>query len=268
MFGPNPAGETPATLPPMPPRFDAVVCDIDGCLCPETTEALDGPRLERVAEHNRAAQSRRDRPVVTVCSGRPEPFVEAMCRLITNRTLPCVAENGVWLWHPADNRYDMDPRISSEHLRAVQEARAWVTEHLGPRGVVMQPGKSASISLYHPDTAFLRSLEPVVREAFTGHGWPFRFSMTWFYINCDLEIVSKATGLDRVMAAAGLARERIAGIGDTMGDLAIRERVAFFACPANADERVKAHADYVSPHAEVEGVLDILGRLARLGAPA
>ncbi|MCC6659996.1 MAG: HAD family phosphatase [Phycisphaerales bacterium] len=248
-------------MPPAPKRrFDAVVCDIDGCLCPETTDDFDGPGLLRIAEHNRLAREQEDRPPLTVCSGRPEPFVEAMSRLLGNR-LPCVAENGVWLWHPVGNRYDMDPGIGPEHLRAVQGARAWVAEVLGPRGVVMQPGKAGSVSLYHTDTGLLRSLEPVVKEEFERRGWPFRLSMTWFYINCDLSIVSKATGLDRFMAATGLTRERMAGIGDTMGDLAIRERVAFFGCPANADERVKAHADYVSPRAEVGGVLDILSRL-------
>ncbi len=46
-----------------------------------------------------------------------------------------------------------------------------------------------------------------------------------------------------------------------MGDMAIRERVAYFACPANADEKLKAHADYVSGKEEAEGVLDILERI-------
>lgn len=239
-------------------RYDAVISDIDGCLSPETTDPLDAPRLSRVAAWNEAAQAGGDRPVVTVCSGRPEPFAEAMCRIIANRTLPCVAENGVWLWHPADNRYDMDPRISLQDLRAVQAAREWVAAELGPRGVVMQPGKAASISLYHADTAFLRSLEGPVREEFDRRGWALRVSMTWLYINCDLAHVSKGTGLDRLIAAAGVRSDRLAGIGDTMSDLAIRERVAFFACPSNADERLKERADYVSAHAEVEGVLDIL----------
>ncbi len=46
-----------------------------------------------------------------------------------------------------------------------------------------------------------------------------------------------------------------------MGDMAIREGVGFFACPSNADPRLKKVADYVSPKAEVEAVLDILTRV-------
>ncbi len=243
-------------------RFDAVISDIDGCLAPEDSGPMEAAALARVADHNRMAQEAGDRPVVTVCSGRPQPFAEAVCRLIGNRTLPCVAENGVWLYHPADNRYDMDPRITDGHLAAVDEARAWVRRALGPRGVTIQPGKAASIPLYHPDTPFLRSLEGRVREEFARRAWPLRVSLTWLYINCDLEFVSKATALDRLLAATGLRRERLAGIGDTPGDSAIAERVSFFACPANADEGLKARAQYVSPRPEVQGVLDILGRLS------
>lgn len=248
-------------MPQSPRRFDAVISDIDGCLTPETSDPIDAARLAEVAAHNRRAHAEGDRPVLTVCSGRPQPFAECICRVLGNRTLPCVAENGVWLYHPADNRYDRDPRITPEHLAAVHEARLWVERDLGPRGVVMQPGKEASISLYHPDTEFLRSLETPVREAFARRGWPLRVSMTWYYINCDLAHVSKATGLERLCAATGLRHDRLAGIGDTLSDMTIREHVAWFACPANADERLKAAADYVSPHAEIEGVLDILGRL-------
>jgi hydroxymethylpyrimidine pyrophosphatase-like HAD family hydrolase len=81
------------------------------------------------------------------------------------------------------------------------------------------------------------------------------------WVNCDLAHVSKATGLARFKARTGLVAERLAGIGDTTGDMAIREHVAFFACPANAQPELKRHADYVSPFAEVAGVLDILERL-------
>lgn len=245
-----------------PRRFDAVISDNDGCLVSESSAPMDAPRLARLAEHNRLAQERADRPVLTICSGRPQPFAECMCRLLGNTTLPVIAENGVWLYHPDGNRYERDPRIAAAHLAAIHEARLWVERDLGPRGVVMQPGKEASISLYHPDTDFLRSLEEPVREAFAAHEWPLRVSMTWLYINCDLSHVSKGTGLDRFTAQTGLRRERLAGIGDTMGDMPIRERVAWFACPANADERLKAVADYTSPYPEAEGVLDIVDRLS------
>jgi hydroxymethylpyrimidine pyrophosphatase-like HAD family hydrolase len=102
---------------------------------------------------------------------------------------------------------------------------------------------------------------PRVREACDSRGWPLRVSRTRYYVNCDLDFVSKGTAIDRLCAEVGLKRARLAGIGDSESDLAIRERVAFFGCPANAVEPLRSVADYVSPYHLAEGVIDILRRL-------
>jgi len=246
-------------------RFDAIICDIDGCLCPEDSGPMDAAALTTIAEHNRLAQSLGDRPVLTLCSGRPQPFVEAICRLIGNATLPCVAENGVWIYHPASNRYEMDPRITPDHLDLVNEAWRWIDGRFGSEGVVAQPGKAAAISLFHADTAFLRSIVPKIQAHFKGRAWPMRVSMTWLYINCDLSFVSKASALDRLMEQTGLTRDRCAGIGDTPADLAIADRVARFACPANAHEQIRQRADLVATRPEAAGVVEIIGQIESAG---
>lgn len=253
----------PNRLPQDPRRrFDAIVSDIDGCLGPESHAPLDAEALARIAAHNHRAIHAGDVPVLTLCSGRPQPYAEAICRLLGNSILPCVCENGVWLYDPLDNRYLRDPAILPEHLEAVYEASRWIELQLGPRGVVIQPGKTASISLWHPDTALLMSLREPIRAAFAEHAWPLRVSNTVAWINCDLSHVSKGTGIGRLMELTGLVRERTAGIGDMPGDLAIRERVAYFACPSNSDPVIRDASDYISRHAEVAGVLDILGHLS------
>lgn len=244
-------------------RFDAIISDVDGCLQPESHAPLDGPALERVAAHNRRAhEPGSGLPHVTLCTGRPQPYAEAICRLIANTSLPIVAEMGVWLWHPDTNRFDRDPSITAEHLANLDRCRRYIEADLFPRGFVTQPGKTCSISVYHDDTPTLKAIEPGLRERAESEGWGLRVSSTWHWINLDLAHVSKATGIERMKAHAGLESARLAGIGDTMSDLAIREQVAFFACPSNADERLKGHADYVSPLAEIAGVIDIIERIS------
>jgi hypothetical protein len=180
---------------------------------------------------------------------------------VGNRVLPCVAEMGVWLFDPRGNTFTMDPAITPAHRDAVREATTWIERELLPMGVVIQPGKTASISLWHPDTPTLFALLPRLSEAFARHAWPLRVSHTVAWINCDLAHISKGTGIQRLCEKTDLKNERLVGIGDTRSDLAIRERVAFFACPSNADPQLKQHADYVSPHEDVRGVLDILERI-------
>lgn len=240
------------------PRFDAIICDVDGCLSPETSAPFDVESLARIAEHNARAVRDRDRPVLTLCTGRPQPFAEGMCRLLQNTELPMIAENGVWMWDPVTNEFLMDPAITREHRRAVREASAWLEEEFGPRGVSEQPGKAGSVSLYHSDTEYLRSICPRIEQEFANRGWPMRVSMTWFYINCDLKHVNKSTGIERLMERTGLRRERLAGIGDTAGDELIRQRVAWFACPGNAAVEIRTKADFVANQNEGRGVIEIL----------
>jgi len=244
-------------------KYDLVVCDIDGCLSPESHSPINGPALSEIAEQNRQAIQNRDRPVVTLCSGRPIGFVECLCRLIHNTRIPCIGENGVWLWRPADNSFECDPAITDVHLEVVHEARKLLRSLYHASGVIQQPGKFASVALYHPNTDYLRSIVPTITEAFQRLGWPIRVSMTWLYINCDLQHVNKGTAIDRLLAETGNSPERTAGIGDTMGDRFIAERVSWFGCPANAEAEIKKSAAYISPHQEVEGVLDILERLSK-----
>jgi hydroxymethylpyrimidine pyrophosphatase-like HAD family hydrolase len=242
-------------------RFDAVISDIDGCLGPESAAPVDAHALAKVADWNVMAKVRGDRPVLTVCSGRPQPYAEAMCRVTGNDVLPCVCEMGVWIYDPRDNRYVMDPNISPSDKAAVYEMMRWADAELAPQGVVYQPGKSASMSLWHPDTKFLMGLKPGIAAKTEREGWPIRVSSTVAWVNCDLKHVSKATGIQRLMGMCGLKKERLVGIGDTLGDMAIRENVGWFACPSNAVAELKAVADFVSEKAEIEGVLDVLGRV-------
>lgn len=249
----------PGTLPIRP--YDLVISDIDGCLSPESSHPFDLPNLTLIARHNQLALERGDRAIVTVCSGRPQPFAEAMCRLLHNTTMPCVCENGVWVYHPGENRYEMDPAITSSHLAAVRDLSDWCRVEFAPLGVTQQPGKSASVTLWHPDTAILRErIMPRVENEAARRAWPFGVTMTWLYINCDLAHINKGTAIDRMLSQIKLPRARLAGIGDTPGDKHIADRVAFFACPANAAPSIREHAHYVSPHAEAAGVVDILSR--------
>lgn len=250
-------------------RFDLVICDIDGCLSPEGNAPVNVDLLAQISAYNRDAIKTGQTAPLTLCSGRPQPFGEAMCKLLGIVGVPCVFENGAWLYRLDTNLYALDPSITSEHLAAVQALSRWVTSEYGsPRagkpgdpGVTQQPGKAASVSLYHPDTEYLRSLMRALAEQCRRAGWPIRVSMTWLYINLDLAHVSKGSGLDRLLRETNIPKDRIAGIGDTMSDLPIRERSAYFACPANAHDDIKNFADYVSPHAEAAGVLDALSRI-------
>ena len=238
--------------------YDLIISDIDGCLSPEDSSPLNLTKLSLIAEHNRLAFENHDRPKLTLCTGRPIPFAESLCRLLQNPSIPCVAENGVWLYNPSCNGYLMDPSITDKQLEMVHEAELFSLKTYRNEGLTLQPGKSASVTLYHPDPVVLQRIAPQLQQQFDQNGFEFRVSLTLFYINCDLPQITKASGIDRLLEMTGVDAERTAGIGDTSSDLAIAQRVETFGCPANAIQSVKEAAHFVSEYEQIDGVLDFM----------
>lgn len=245
--------------------YDAVICDIDGCLTPEAPGPFDVAGLALISDYNRLAVELRDRPLLTLCSGRPVSYVEALCRLLHNPLLPAIAENGVWLYDPFRNVAELDPAITPEQLEIVRAASDLLTTQFGKHGLTLQAGKAASVTLFHPEHQALVELLPHVEREVRARQWPFRVSITWYYLNCDLPQISKGTGVRRLLSQAGIPAQRTLGIGDTAGDKAIAHNVSFFACPENAAAELKSIAGYVSSFPEVAGVWDILQRFALPG---
>lgn len=243
-------------------KYDAILCDIDGCLSPEQLGSMNLPALAKVADWNRRARESGDVPALTLCTGRPLPFAEAVARAVGALDLPIVCEGGVWLLEMSPYRWSMDPRIDDGHREIIREVERWAVSQF--EGAFLESGKSGAVTIFHErGPEYLEKVVvPAVWTRINDEGWPLRASMTWTCVNVELEFISKASGIDRLLERTGLQSERLVGIGDTMSDVPIRERVAFFACPANADEQLKAMVDFVSDKEEAEGVLDILKRIS------
>ena len=253
-----PPAHSPATR-----RYDVVFCDVDGCLLPEAARPADVIALGAIAEHNARAARDRDRPTVVPCTGRPQPFAEAVCKLLGDLDgLPAVCEHGAWTFWYERNRWELAPDISPADLAAVRTVEAWVRDELAREGCFLQLGKHACVTIFHDDVGYLHgTLKPRIEALIAERGWPFRVSTTRTCVNVDLRHVSKAKAIGRVIERLGLDRDRMAGIGDTMGDLAIREQVAWFGCPANALDGLKERADAVAPSGEARGVVELLAML-------
>lgn len=237
--------------------YDVVFCDVDGCLMPEDDHAADLPALAEVADFNRRAQADRDRPVIIPCTGRPQPYAEAVCRALGCPLAIC--ENGAWIYDFHAHRWTLEPNVTSDDRQAVRTFERWVETELGPKGCYLQLGKYASATVFHEDVDWLASeVVPQIRQLIAENHWAMRVSMTWTCINVDLEHVSKGVAIDRVIDAHALDRTRVAGIGDTASDIKIRERVAWFGCPANAAEEIRPHADMVASAPLARGVLELL----------
>jgi Cof subfamily protein (haloacid dehalogenase superfamily) len=70
--------------------------------------------------------------------------------------------------------------------------------------------------------------------------------------------VTKAAGLDFLAERLGFSRERTVAFGDGENDIELVDWAGYGVAVENADERVKAVADFICPPVEEEGVAQVL----------
>lgn len=245
----------------MPTRL--IISDIDGCISPEESCAWDGPLFEQFAGICRAASSgNSDLAPMTLCTGRPQPYVEALMKILDIR-YPAICEAGAVFYSLHDNCSYFSDAVSSAQIHRLHQLRERIVEEILPDfpGLVYQFGKEAQMSLFCKEPSCFPVVTSRVRALTESiPGLELLITPSHYYLNIDLVGVTKGGAIQTLLRSLGLNRNEAAGIGDTMGDISIREAVAFFACPANAVSGIKAIADYVSPFPDIRGILDILER--------
>lgn len=241
-----------------------IITDVDGCLSPEASVSWDLKSLWRLIELSREASARRGKMApLTLCTGRPQPYVEALMKLLDIRA-PAICESGSVIYTLSDNRARLAPGVTAENIRALRTVRGFIEAQIlpdYPGRAVIQFGKEAHLSIFSEQPEIFAAIQSRI-EQFTGanKGPELAITTSHFYLNISPAGVDKGRTLRALLEELGIPAAQAAGIGDTESDLPLRREVGFFACPANSREVIKAVADYVSPYPELEGVLDILSR--------
>jgi HAD superfamily hydrolase (TIGR01484 family) len=238
-----------------------IISDVDGCLTTEASEPWDQEHLLELGRLQRAAVAGQGTMApITLCTGRPQPYVEALMKLLCIQE-PCICENGVVLYTLHDNYARYAPGVTDEKVQGIRRVRTFIEKEIltGREDAFLQFGKESQISVFSQTPEIFPAMQAKIESFVGGYGGPeLLINQSHYYLNISLKGVDKGSALSALLDMLGLTRGDVAGIGDTEGDLPLREVVGFFACPANATEPIKAIADYVSPYPLLEGVLDIL----------
>jgi HAD superfamily hydrolase (TIGR01484 family) len=238
----------------MPIRL--LVLDIDGVLSRVDGKALDLRLLERLAEMNRAALKGSSQPAVTICTGRPAPYVEAILQAIDGH-LPAIFENGAGLYFPDDYRFLSHPTLAAE--TRFEAIRQRLEEALVASGqALFQPGKDYSLSLLARDPSQTGILYD---QAINALG-PLEEAVDLIYSASCLNVLPR--GIDKGKGIQFLANQtdyvlgEMLGVGDSDVDLPFLALVGYSAAPANANLAVRQLVQYVAPRSAADGVRDVL----------
>jgi HAD superfamily hydrolase (TIGR01484 family) len=240
-----------------------IFCDIDGCLNAGKNVAFDLPVLGEIRD---IIVELGDFGVgFTLCTGRPQPYAEAMAQLLAIR-LPVICELGALLYDPGQDRYVplIPPATQAdlEQLRRTVTASGYLTEDR-----FFEIGNAYSLCITGPHFERLNEAEFGAEMQALMDQNPLA-KVSWSRSHTAIDItpqgVDKATGVAHVLARFGLNPADATGIGDSQGDISFLSMVGQVCCPFNASPTVRVLADHVSRHSHACGTLDILQRIKTL----
>ena len=241
-----------------------VLADVDGVVTGGEGQPADLAVLDRLAGINRASLSDPTVPALTLCTGRPAPYVEVMAQLIGG-FLPCIFEHGAGLFDPVAFEYLFHPALGDDYAARLAALRRALEEPLlRPAQAFVQPGKEASMTLYPLAGTSLGQLAETAGRAVFALGDHFTVAQGINGVELRPRGIDKGVGARWLTDRIGLALQALAGVGDAETDLSFLELVGYPAAPANAIPAVRAAARYVAAADNGTGLLEILDHLVRL----
>jgi hydroxymethylpyrimidine pyrophosphatase-like HAD family hydrolase len=235
-----------------------IVLDIDGVLSDGEARPFDLKLMGHLRELNRQSQTDSAIPAVTLNTGRPSPYVEAVMQSIDGWQ-PALFENGAGLYFPQSYRFQISPLLSSSIKTQLQELISVLDKNIVQNGkAYWQPGKTICHTLFPIPPYSITEIADEVRACLGHVSDLFAASIAAQALNIHPRNISKGTGLQWLAEHTNIQLSEMAGIGDSDSDMDFLNLLAHSAATDNATANVKAMVRYVSPYPTTEGLEDIL----------
>lgn len=112
------------------------------------------------------------------------------------------------------------------------------------------------------DPDYMAGVEPKAAKAFEGRLSVYRSED--FYVEMMPLGIDKAYGLSKLLKRLGYTRSQMICCGDGFNDISMIEYAGLGVAMKNASEQVKASADYIAPHCDEDGLVDVIQRFINI----
>jgi len=230
------------------------ITDIDGCLS-RPFKTPDWDLLSQLRRLNEQSSNDMAVPPLSICSGRPFPYVEAVAQWL-GVDQPVVFESA-GIYELETNKIDFLPAFDDEAELQVEELKSWLREQIVPDypGLIIEFTKRMDAGVIHLDSDVIDELYPKVVEHVTEHYPRFEVHYTDVSINIILAKNNKRNGILELCEVLDLDPQEVAYIGDSGGDIPGFKIVGRSFAPSNAAEAVQDEADIVVEGEVTEAVL-------------
>lgn len=235
------------------------ITDIDGCL----TKPFHSPDWELISEIRELnALSKKDEtvPPLSICSGRPLPYVEAVAQWL-DIGIPVIFENA-GMYELSGYNIEVAPVFDEEAKKEVAELKSWLRSEIIPHyeGLELEFFKLMDAGLIHVDTNVIEEIYPEIVAHITDTFERFEAHKTDISINIIMKENNKRDGIGMLCKALEIEPSEVAYIGDSGGDIPGLKLVSHPFAPANAIDEVKEVADVMESQTTA-AVLEVYKKL-------
>lgn len=214
------------------------VTDLDGCIAyPFKTPKWD--ILTKIRDLSIESRNDPTVPPLSICTGRPYPYAEAIAQLLDIR-IPFVFESaGLYIWD--GNRIKTALNNDIEALEPIRMMRNWIIKEILPDypSAAIEFTKKMDAGVVSMEKKFIDQIYPRIAEKVEKEFQELEIHITDVSVNVLLKGNNKLQGMKLLAEHLMIGLHEIAYIGDTGGDIPALEAVGMPFCPSNATRGVK-----------------------------
>ena len=217
-----------------------IILDIDGCLNAGVHAPYDLDAIAALRDFNAAARASPVHPRLTLCSGRPQPYVAAMAQFL-HLDLPALCEHGGLLFSARDDHVILHPMLGPELRDQLRDVRQALDAALGDRfQLAYEAGKETRLTIFPRGATTAGEIGDRAQAAIDALGLPLQVRRQPACINVHPRGLHKGVGVRWLADTIGVPLAACAGFGDTEDDVPFLELVARRGAPRNAEAAVRA----------------------------
>jgi hypothetical protein len=237
------------------------VTDLDGCISfPFKTPTWSA--INAIRDLNEQSQSDSHIPPITLCTGRPFPYAEAVGQWLNIRH-PFVFESA-GLYHWEGNRIETALDGKEASLGPIKEAREWITNDVLPNypNAILEFTKMMDAGIVCPDESVINEIHELALKRIPEIHPGLEIHTTEISINVLMPGNNKLQGLKLLGKTLDIRLDEMAYIGDTSGDAVALKEVKMPFAPKNARKVAKDVAVEL-PFETTEAVLEAYRRVVK-----
>lgn len=214
------------------------VTDIDGCISyPFQTPKWE--TINKIRELNLLSRTDATVPPLTICTGRPYPYAEAVAQWLDVR-IPFVFESAaLYIWE--GNQIETALSSTDGALKPIRAMKNWIKNDLlnSFPTAQLEFTKMMDAGIVCPDKKVVEEMYPVMKNKIESDHPDLEIHTTDVSVNILMPGNNKLQGMKLLSNKLDVTLDEIAYIGDSGGDIAALEKVKLPYSPSNAISSVK-----------------------------